>query len=53
MNIYFQNIPGPSSHEPALIEERGYYENLENTIILNETNRRRNAIYNASEITFQ
>ncbi|GBN27025.1 hypothetical protein AVEN_38544-1 [Araneus ventricosus] len=48
----FEPRPGPSSRGPAFIENDSS-ENLDNVVIINEINRRRNQRYNAEEVTFQ
>ncbi|GBL77942.1 hypothetical protein AVEN_143272-1 [Araneus ventricosus] len=45
-------LPGPSSRGPAFIENDSS-ENLDNAVIINEVNRRKNQRYNAEEVTFQ
>ncbi|GBL90088.1 hypothetical protein AVEN_115937-1 [Araneus ventricosus] len=44
--------PGPSSRGPAFIQNDSS-ENLDDAVIINEINRRRNQRYNTEEITFQ
>ncbi|KAF8789739.1 hypothetical protein HNY73_007658 [Argiope bruennichi] len=48
----FENQPGPSTRGPAFLENVSS-ENLDNAVIVDETNRRVNQRYNAEEVTFR